>query len=53
MAAKHNTNNIVAMTMEFEAKDRECVRVLTYTNDDHVKVKFYVFYRRFIKSIQK
>ena len=43
MAAKHNTNNIVAMAMEFEAKHRECVRVLTYTNDDHVKVKFYVF----------
>ena len=43
MAAKHNTNNIVAMAMEFEAKHRECVRVLTYTDDDHVKVKFYVF----------
>ena len=43
MAAKHNTNNIVAMAMEFEAKHRECVCVLTYTNHDHVKVKFYVF----------
>ena len=42
MAAKHNTNNIVAMAMEFEAKHRECVRVLTYTYDGHVKVKFYV-----------
>ena len=43
LAVKHNTNNIFAMAMEFEAKHRECVRVLTYTNDDHVKVKFYVF----------
>ena len=43
LASKHNTNNIFAMAMEFEAKHRECVRVLTYTNDDHVKVKFYVF----------
>ena len=30
------------MAMEFEAKHRECVRVLTYTDDDHVKVKLYV-----------
>ena len=29
--------------MEFEAKHRECIRVLTYTDDGHVKVKFYVF----------
>ena len=43
-AALHNTNRIVAMAMEFEAEHRECVRVLTYTDDDHVKVKFYVFY---------
>ena len=42
LAAKHQTNNIVAKAMEFEAKHRECVRVLTYTNDGHVKVKFYV-----------
>ena len=40
---KHETNNIVVMAMEFEAKHRECVRVLTYTNNDHVKVKLYVF----------
>ena len=32
--------------MEFEAKHRECVRVLTYTNDDHVKVKLYVLSRK-------
>ena len=31
------------MAMDFEAKHRECVRVLTYTNDDHVKVKLFVF----------
>ena len=43
LAAQHNTNSIVAMAMEFEAEHRECVRVLTYTDDDHVKVKFYVF----------
>ena len=43
LAAEHNTNNIVVMAMEFEAKHRECVRVLTYTNNDHVKVKLYVF----------
>ena len=43
LAAQHNTNNIVAMAMEFEAEHRECVRVLTYRDDDHVKVKFYVF----------
>ena len=42
IARKHQTNNIVAKAMEFEAKHRECVRVLTYTNDGHVKVKFYV-----------
>ena len=30
------------MAMEFEAKHRECVRVLTYTYDGHVKVKLYV-----------
>ena len=42
LAAKHKTNNIVAMAMEFEAKHRECVRVLTYTYDGHVKVKLYV-----------
>ena len=28
--------------MEFEAKHRECVRVLTYTDDDTVKVKLFV-----------
>ena len=38
----HETNNIVAMAMEFEAKHRECVRVLTYTDDGHVKVKLFV-----------
>ena len=42
LAVKHKTNNIVAMAMEFEAKHRECVRVLTYTYDGHVKVKLYV-----------
>ena len=42
LAVKHKTNNIVAMAMEFEAKYRECVRVLTYTYDGHVKVKLYV-----------
>ena len=31
------------MAMEFEAKHRECIRVITYTDDGHVKVKFYVF----------
>ena len=31
------------MAMEFEAKHRECIRVLTYKDDGHVKVKFYVF----------
>ena len=30
------------MAMDFEAKHRECVRVLTYTDDGHVKVKFFV-----------
>ena len=30
------------MGMEFEAKHRECVRVLTYTYDGHVRVKLYV-----------
>ena len=30
------------MAMEFEAKHRECVRVLTYTYDGHVRVKLYV-----------
>ena len=46
MAAKHKTNNIVAKAMEFEAKHRECVRVLTYTYDGHVKVKLYVLSRK-------
>ena len=32
--------------MEFEAKHRECVRVLTYTYDGHVKVKLYVLPRK-------
>ena len=41
---KDKTNNIVAMAMEFEAKHRECVRVLTYTYDGHVKVKLYVLF---------
>ena len=41
---KHKTNKKVAMAMDFEAKHRECVRVLTYTNHDHVKVKLFVFY---------
>nr|XP_058957903.1 uncharacterized protein LOC131785070 [Pocillopora verrucosa] len=30
------------MAMEFEAKHRECVRVLIYTDDGHVKVKLFV-----------
>ena len=30
------------MAMDFEAKHRECVRVLTYTDDGHVKVKLFV-----------
>ena len=42
VAARNITNNIVAMAIDFEAKHRECVRVLTYTYDGHVKVKFYV-----------
>ena len=39
---KHKTNNITLMAMDFEAKHRECVRVLTYTDDGHVKVKLFV-----------
>ena len=31
------------MAMEFEAKHRECVRVLTYTDEGHFQVKLFVF----------
>ena len=39
---KLKTNNIVVMAMEFEAKHNECVRVLTNTDDGHIKVKLFV-----------
>ena len=39
---ENKANKTVAMAMDFEAKHRECVRVLTYDEYGHFKVKLFV-----------
>lgn len=40
---KKRLENVVTTAIDFEAKHKECVRVLPYTDDDHIKVQLYVF----------
>ena len=42
LAIEHKLKNVVTKTIEFEAKHRECVRVLPYSDGGHAKVHFYV-----------
>lgn len=42
MAIEHKLKNVVTKTIEFEAKHKECVRVLPYSDGGHAKVHFYV-----------
>ena len=40
---KKRLENVVTTAIDFEAKHKECVRVLPYTDDGHIKVQLYVF----------
>lgn len=42
LAIEHKLKNVVTKTIEFEAKHRECVRVLPYSDGGHAKIHFYV-----------
>ena len=42
LAFEHKPKNVVTKTIEFEAKHKECVRVLPYSDGGHAKVHFYV-----------
>ena len=42
LAIEHKLKNVITKTIEFEAKHKECVRVLPYSDGGHANVHFYV-----------